>query len=300
MAEIIHLPATAAPDVIATTLADQGAVIVDNLLSVEQVDRLLAIVKPDFDALPLDGDPQFGGAKKSAVGIFDKSPELIEAILLNKLVHQVTAIALAKGGQHYRLTVSGAGEIWGGGKAQVLHRELDIYEPYIHYDPALPEYICFTMFAASDFTRENGATRLVPGSHLWPADRDPTSARPDEVAQAEMKKGSIVMWLGKTVHGLGANYTDQPRRHFGTSYVVDWLAQEENQYLLYPPETAKNFPLEAQQLLGYRASNSVGWVRGLSNECLLHKAEPGELSGPMGLFDYMAAVRVTHIADQIE
>lgn len=293
MAEIRHFARTAAAKDIAATLARDGAVIVDNVLADGQVDRLLEILKPDFDALPINADSAFGGAKKSVVGIFHKGPELIADLLLNQLVHDVTALALAKGGRHYKLTVSGAGEIWGGGEAQVLHRELDVYEPYIHYAPALPEYICFTMFAASDFSAENGATRIVPGSHLWPADRDPTSARPDEVAQAVMTKGSIVMWLGKTVHGLGANTTDRPRQSFATSYVVDWLAQEENQYLLYPPEMVRGFPVEAQRLLGYRASNFLGWVRGLHSECLLEKAQPGQLSGPSGIFEELAAGRAS-------
>lgn len=291
MAKIAHFPRSAPAGEIAARLAQDGAVIVDNLLTASQVDRLLEILAPDFDALPINTDPIFGGAKKSVVGIFHKSGELVEHLLLNRLVHEVTSLALAKGGRHYKLTVSGAGEIWGGGEAQVLHRELDVYEPFIHYDPALPEYICFTMFAASDFTADNGATRIVPGSHLWPAERDPTSARPEEIAQAEMKKGSIVMWLGKTVHGLGSNITDRPRQSFATSYVVDWLAQEENQYLLYPPEAVRGFPVEAQRLLGYRASNFLGWVRGLNSECLLEKAQPGQLSGPSGIFEEMSAAR---------
>lgn len=105
----------------------------------------------------------------------------------------------------------------------------------------------------SDFKIENGTTRLVFGSHLWSANRDSTLAQAEEIALAETKRGSIVMWLGKTVHGLGANFTDQPRQTFATSYVVDWLTQEENQYLLYPAELARHFPEVAQCVLGYRA-----------------------------------------------
>ena len=282
MAMIQHTTATTPANQVASTLNQDGVVIVDNLLKGSDVDELLEILKPEFDAQSVGGGKQFGNAKKSVAGIFRNSPKFAERLLTNKLINEATGLILGPNGDHYRLTVSGAGEIWKGGEEQYLHREIDIYAPYIAYDPGSPEYVVFAMFAASDFTRDNGATRLVPGSHRWPADRKAGSARPEEIAQAEMVKGSVVMWLGKTVHGLGANRTDQPRRSFGVAFSVDWLAQEENQYVVYPPDAIKHLSVEAQRLIGYRASPGVGWVRGRDSDWLVRAAGAGASSGPTG------------------
>ena len=82
------------------------------------------------------------------------------------------------------------------------------------------------MVALSDFTAANGATRVVPGSHLWPAGREPA---PEEILQAEMPAGAALFYLGSTVHGGGANRTArEARRGMFVGYVVGWLRTEEN------------------------------------------------------------------------
>lgn len=71
-----------------------------------------------------------------------------------------------------------------------------------------------------------------------------------------MPKGSLVFWSGKVFHGAGGKRTDGKRTDGNRSgiiysYVVDWLATEENQFLAVPPEIAKMLPERAQQLIGY-------------------------------------------------
>ena len=84
-----------------------------------------------------------------------------------------------------------------------------------------------------DFTEENGATRVIPGSHL-------KGPHPDDAEQpsypAEMPRGSIVVYLGSTLHGGGANRSDKPRRALVNTYALGWLRQEENQYLTLPSD----------------------------------------------------------------
>ena len=179
---------------------------------------------------------------------------------LNPVVQSVADNILGPTCNTYQLHATGAIQVWGGGKNQPLHRELDAYQPFIKPNPDDPEYILFFMFAGSDFSAENGATRLVPGSHRWPSDQQ---AKEEEVAQADMPQGSVVVWLGKTLHGLGTNTTDTPRTGIFFSFSVGWLRQEENQYLAVPVDVAQQLPERMQQLLGYRAHGTfLGWVDG--------------------------------------
>jgi ectoine hydroxylase-related dioxygenase (phytanoyl-CoA dioxygenase family) len=111
------------------------------------------------------------------------------------------------------------------------------------------------MVALTDFCAENGATRVVPGSHRWPLDRSP---EPDEIADAEMPTGSAVLYLGSTIHGGGANSTgDEWRLGLHVSFVLGWLRTEENNYLAVPPAVAATLPRAAQEVLGYAVHDAI-------------------------------------------
>ena len=90
-----------------------------------------------------------------------------------------------------------------------------------------------------DFTADNGATRLVQGSHQWPQDRVATEG---EIVGAVMPRGSAVVWLGSVLHGMGITRSDRPRTGVVSGFCVGWLHQEENQYLATPPEVAATLP----------------------------------------------------------
>ena len=175
---------------------------------------------------------------------------------------------------HYNLGASVMLEVHRGGENQILHRENAIYQPYIEYIPEMREFIVSVNWAGTDFTLENGATRLVPGSHKWSEDR---IAKEDEIAQAVMPKGSAVVWLSRALHGAGASTSPEGRTAFFGSYVVDWVRQEENQYLTVPPEAAEKLPEKAQQLIGYRCSGTLGWVKGRAKENLLREGKSSPL-----------------------
>jgi ectoine hydroxylase-related dioxygenase (phytanoyl-CoA dioxygenase family) len=109
--------------------------------------------------------------------------------------------------------------------------------------------------ALVDFEVANGATRVVPGSHRWPHERQP---EPDEIADAVMPAGASVIYLGSTIHGGGANDTkDVWRRGVHLSYVLGWLRTEENHYLGTPPEVARRLPRKARELLGYAIHDAI-------------------------------------------
>ena len=171
---------------------------------------------------------------------------------------------------HYRLHCAGIIEVWPGGKLQPLHREMDIYRPFIEHEPEQPDWVVACLVAGTEFTAANGGTRIVVGSHRWSADRAPQES---EATQAEMPAGSALFWLGRTFHGLGINRTELPRTAILTIFSVNWLSQEENQFLSVPPEIARTLPEKAQQLVGYRGS-MVGWSTGRDNEFQLRESTP--------------------------
>ena len=117
-----------------------------------------------------------------------------------------------------------------------------------------------TMWALQDFTEENGATRLVPGSHTW-TDRMPKPS--DPVVTATMPAGSVMFYTGRIWHGGGANTTGEPRLGVILEYVAAWLRPQENHLLAVPREVAAELPERLQELLGYNIYPPfVGYVDG--------------------------------------
>ncbi|HEX3407682.1 MAG TPA: phytanoyl-CoA dioxygenase family protein [Caulobacteraceae bacterium] len=113
--------------------------------------------------------------------------------------------------------------------------------------------------AVSDFTAENGATLVIPGSHLWDDDRRPELAA---AIPTVMPAGSALIFLGSTYHAGGANRTKAEfRTAAGLALDASNVRQEENMYLALSPAVVASYPEQIQRLLGWSAgSNHMGWV----------------------------------------
>ncbi len=173
----------------------------------------------------------------------------------------------------YQLQISTAQEVWAGGKGQAPHRDEAVYGPVLDYSPGAPQYVLGVIVAGSDFTAENGATRIAPGSHRWPVDRECTD---DDLVPATMPEGSAVVYTGRTVHAAGQNTTDAGRRAYIFGYSVGWLRQEENVLLENPPELVARLPERAQQLVGYQAYSPIlGWAAERDPDNLSRPGPPG-------------------------
>src|SRR5690606_35243367 len=111
-----------------------------------------------------------------------------------------------------------------------------------------PPVVCNTMWALTDFTDENGATRLVPGSHRWP---DPDPRQRYETVPATMRRGSVLVWHGSLWHGGGANRTAERRIGHACNDCAGFIRQQENQQLGIPRAVAARFDDRLARLCGY-------------------------------------------------
>ena len=112
-----------------------------------------------------------------------------------------------------------------------------------------PPTVCNSMWALTEFTEENGATRIIPGSHL--ADRSPDYGAPYESIAAEMPRGSVLVWHGSLWHGGGANRSGERRVGVAMNYCAGWIRQQENQQLGLSPALVETFPRRLRELVGY-------------------------------------------------
>jgi len=151
----------------------------------------------------------------------------------------------------------------------------EIAQP-IHADDQLiplpkphPPTVCNTMWALTDFTEENGATRLVPGTHL--ADSSPHSDDDHASIPATMAKGSVLVWHGSLWHGGGPNRSAERRIGIAMNYCAGYVRQQENQQLGIPQDVVADFEPRLQELAGY------GIYRGLIGH--IDKESPAALLG---------------------
>ncbi|HUP87431.1 MAG TPA: phytanoyl-CoA dioxygenase family protein [Acidimicrobiales bacterium] len=118
-----------------------------------------------------------------------------------------------------------------------------------------PPTVCNTMWAITDFTEANGATRLMPGTHR--SHSNPDFATTYETVPAEMAKGSVLVWHGSLWHGGGANQTDERRYGIAMNYCAGYIRQQENQQLGIPADVVRRFSPRLQTLVGYGIYNGL-------------------------------------------
>jgi ectoine hydroxylase-related dioxygenase (phytanoyl-CoA dioxygenase family) len=156
-----------------------------------------------------------------------------------------------------------------GETAQPIHADdqlIPIPKPH-------PPTVCNSMWALTDFTEANGATRIVPGTHL--ADHSPDYGAAFDSVAAEMGAGSVLIWHGSLWHGGGANTTDQTRMGIAMNYCAGYIRQQENQQLGLSRETVSRFSPRLRELVGYGVYNMlIGHINKQSPEQLLLDDEP--------------------------
>jgi hypothetical protein len=241
-------------DHVLQVLAADGAVIIHRLFDEATVDALQAELAP---ALGLRGpgsqssDPvweEFHGERTRRVtGLVNWSPTFVYLIQHPLLTGWADQALLPIGGSYSlssgQMMVVGAGE-----GEQYLHRDQSAWSWFNGLLPDGPEINVNALVALSPFTADNGATRVVPGSHLQ---GDHEAYEPARAVPAEMARGSVLLFSGKTVHAAGANRTGRPRHGLHVSYGAGWLRTEENHQLAVPPHVVRTLPRRVRKLLGF-------------------------------------------------
>lgn len=251
MAEIQHLEATATTGDITDVLVRDGAVILDNVMGSDELDRLKAELSP-YLAQSVYGQDEFTGFKTQRIGALIARSEACGDVALHPLMLASARQYLKDFCDDIQLHFTSAVAIAPGESAQILHRDRGIWGGYL---PRKVEPLFSTIWAVTPFTRDNGATQVVPGSHHWEKDRYP---EPHEIAYAEMNAGSVLCYTGTVLHGGGANVTaDEVRTGVFMHYALGWLRQEENQYLSCPPHHASKLSPELRALIGYAKGGYV-------------------------------------------
>ena len=247
---IKHLNSDAHVDEILEILEEDAGVIIDDVLTKDQLNNITQDIHP-FLGNTREGKDEFTGFKTKRVGaLMARSPEC-RNLALDPLINEVSKRFLEPHGEGYQLHFTSAINIGPGETQQILHRDRGVWGGYI---PRKIETQLSTVWAITDFTKENGATQLVPGSHKWNKNREPTD---EEIDYAEMNAGSVFIYTGSVMHAGGNNISDENRMGIFIHYAPSWLRQEENQYLSCPPEIAKTLDPELRSLMGYSKGGYV-------------------------------------------
>lgn len=240
------------PKDVSETLLRDGVVIVRNRVPEDKIQLLAEDCRPCLENQKLGGSNRYlgNGSLKGQYAMYNHSFVLGD-IMCDPLFTGLADIVLGPSCDRYQIGVGALLEVWKveGAINMTMHRDSITYAPhaFTQSPDSRPLQIQF-MFAVSDFTADNGATRFVVGSNRWPEERQ---WKESEVDVAVMPRGSVVIWLGGTLHGFGINTTDEPRTGVTSGFTVGWLRQEENQYLSIDPERIAKFPEKLRNLLGW-------------------------------------------------
>jgi ectoine hydroxylase-related dioxygenase (phytanoyl-CoA dioxygenase family) len=248
------LGADASVDAVEAALREAGCAVIERLVPAEQLDRIEAELEPHLRATEPGAD-EFTGRNTRRTGALLARSHGFRDLAAHPLVLGALDRVLGDHATSYQLHLTQVIEIGPGEPAQIVHRDqwaFDFFE-----FPAGFEVECHTMWAMEDFTDENGATRVIPGSNHWEDKLRPTN---EQTIAAEMPKGSVLLYLGSLYHGGGANRSTRARRGINVGYTLSWLRQEENQYLACPPDIARELPESLARLAGYqRGAYALGY-----------------------------------------
>jgi ectoine hydroxylase-related dioxygenase (phytanoyl-CoA dioxygenase family) len=249
-------------------LQTNGYVVLENLIAQDLVNRIRQEMSPWLQREKMGRNDFEGFSTERVYALLAKSAAIAE------LIEHPTVLDLIDRLMPPNYLLSSALAINGhpGETAQSFH----IDDPPGGAPSRLPRphYGVSTIWALDDFTETNGATEIVPGSHLWTETRVP---QPDEILKVLMPAGSVVVFIGSLMHRGGANSSDAPRLAITPQYCMPWLRQLETMVLSVPPDRARSFSQRIQGLLGYSVVDPgfMGHVDGLHPKRLIDPAYRG-------------------------
>jgi ectoine hydroxylase-related dioxygenase (phytanoyl-CoA dioxygenase family) len=228
--------------------------VVDNLVAPAVMDQVRKELTPFIEKTPVGSDDFTGRRTRRTGGLIARS------VKFRDIVQHPLVLATARGVLAHSTTIQlhltqliGIGP---GEPAQQIHRDQWAFDFFPF--PKNYEVQCNTIWAMTDFTEENGATRVIPKSNHFD---DKLEFGLADTEPAEMTKGSVLFYTGSLYHGAGANRSRDTRCGINVTYCVSWLRQEENQYLSTPFDVARTLPVDLLKLMGYaRGAYALGYV----------------------------------------
>ena len=253
MPELRHFNRDIDEQILWSAIDEHGGIIVDEFISQPQLAKLREEVMPLVAAHKpgVSGGNEFweafhGAETKRITGLADKSKGWIE-LLCDPFYKAMGDHYL--GEDNYQLNTAQLICIGPGETPQMLHRDELNWSRATTQDQ---EITITAIFALTDFTEENGATVIVPGSQDWPGALP--EVKPEQTTRAVMKAGSALLYSGKVIHGGGPNSSkDEWRVGLHAGFVLGWLRAEENHQLSTSIEVARELPEFAQRMLGFRS-----------------------------------------------
>jgi len=250
---LTHFPPTVDPAEVSAHLRQHGYAIVDDVADPARLDQLEREALPYIEASAAGRDEYDGRHTRRTGMLVARCPAARTMVMhptvvgtVKHFLSHVTAVQL-----HLTQIIS----IEPGETQQKVHRDQMAFDFFPF--PADYHVQCNTIWALTDFTAENGATHILPG----------TSGMPDDEAmlvpqlQAEMRRGSVLFYDGKVLHGGGANRSTGVRRGVNITYAVGWVRQEENQFLACSPEIARTLDDDLLKMMGYQqGAFALGYV----------------------------------------
>jgi hypothetical protein len=246
--------ASAPIEAVTEAVRETGCAIVERVVPDAEMDVIEAEVDPFLGATPT-GPDDFSGHRTRRTGSLIARVPSFRPLANHPTVRGVLDRVLGDHATNYQLHLTQIIAIGPDEPAQLVHRDQWAFDFFTF--PSGYEVECHTMWAMTDFTEENGATRVIPGSNTWEDKLRPTL---DETVPAEMPRGSVLLYVGSLYHGGGPNRSDAVRKGINVGYTLAWLRQEENQYLACPLDVARELDDDLLKLMGYqRGAYALGY-----------------------------------------
>ena len=262
MPELTRLDARAEVADICSALDADGVVIVENFYDGDWLARYNGQVQPFIDShkrtyTGVDVFDDFLGHHTVRLqGLPAKTPALIDALVDPRMLAVMDHLLLPVC-TDYILSAAELIEIRKSETAQRLHTDNNSWPTAIQ---GMGPLCVNAMIALTDYTPDNAATLVVPGSHLWSKGRVPL---PEDIHPAAMPAGSVAFFSGETIHAGGTSTSESIRRGLSVSFCAGWLRPVENCYLNLTVDQVKAMPERAQELLGYDVYDGTGRGNGV-------------------------------------
>lgn len=237
-------------------IAADGFTVIERLIDQSQIDSIKRELAPWLRGQHYGRNDFEGFHSERVYALLAKTPSVAQLVEHRAVLAIVDALLAP----NYLLSAALAINVHPGENAQDFHVD-DTAGGFALRRPR-PMQGVSAIWALDDFTHDNGATEVVPGSHLWGDERVPTDR---DAVKALMPAGSVLVFAGNLLHRGGANTGHTVRLAITPQYCAPWMRQIENMVLAVPPNVAAQYSERIQALLGYSVVEPgfMGYVDGV-------------------------------------